>query len=43
MMLLSENVLILIICAIKNDDEFYPQLLLEEALVAQKVISIDIF
>ena len=42
-MLLSENILILIICAIKNDDEFSSQLLLEEALVAQKVISIDIF
>ena len=29
-----KNVLILISCVINNDDKFYPQIFLEEALVA---------
>ena len=36
-------VIILITCAIKDGDKFYPQILLEEVLVAKKINSISTF
>ena len=36
-----KNVVILISCIIKDGDSFYPQIFLEEALVAQRISSIE--
>ena len=38
-----KNVIILITCAIKDGDKFYPQILLEEVLVPKKINSISTF
>ena len=38
-----KNVTILITCAIKDGDKFYPQILLEEVLVPKKINSISTF
>ena len=38
-----KNVAILVTCISKDDGKFYPQLFLEEALIAWKIISIATF
>ena len=35
-----KNVVVLILCVTKDDDKFYSQQFLEEALVAQRLIGI---